>query len=85
MMKLNDKYNVYVLKNDHERMSLAKTCKSYCGKMVDKIYTLEALRSATPRGFPPRGKGRSSYKKKAVPPMLHQDGIAALIGEVLFL
>ena len=73
---------MYVKETDLEQMLQARSIKSFVSKMIDKIYTREVLKNATPSGFPPRGNGRSSYKSKPIPPMTHPDGISALIGKV---
>ena len=81
VIKLHPDYEVYVSISARDSAALAKSCKSYISQLVDKVYTQEALQSATPKGFPPRGKGRKKLREKAVMPQLHPHGKLAIVGE----
>jgi len=78
-----DHPTVFVLKKDLDKHMKSPTASIFLRQMVDKVYTREALRSATPGGFSARGKGKVYYKKKAraVKPRLHPDGLEALAGK----
>ena len=84
MVKLHKDFEVYVDKSAYTCAVGGKTCKSYVSQIVDKVYTTIALQSATPKGFPPRGKGKKKIRDKPVMPQLHPHGIKAIVGELTF-
>lgn len=81
-VKLHENYDVYVLKADLDQAVKFPKASIFLRQMVGKVYTDEALKSATPRGFPGRGKGRSACRKKKTLPRLHPDGLDALLGKM---
>ena len=81
MVKLWPTYKVYVKESDLAEAENCPTLTSFVRKMVDKVYSTEALTNATPSGMPPRGKGVQFYTKRGVPPRLHPDGFKALFGK----
>lgn len=73
---------MYVLSHELEDAKIkATTPMQFIRSMVEKVYTLEALKSSTAQGFPPRSKGAKKLKKVEVLPALHPAGRLAILGK----
>lgn len=54
-------------------------------RLIEGVFTPEALLSCTVSGLPPRGKGKAAYSDpNSVKGFLDMDGVDAIIGESLY-
>ena len=81
---MHEDYEVYALKEDIDEAESSKSTSQYVRRMCIAVYTPNALKNATPSGFPCRGKGRDTYKNGGLLPRLHPHGIKAIISKFLF-
>ena len=74
-------FEVYAQEDDIDDAEECNSSTKYIRRMMVAVYTKEAMKRATPTGFPARGKGKSHLIQKDNLPRLHPHGIKAIISK----
>lgn len=78
--------NVYCSQTQYERAEMASSATMYARRVIEGVFTLDALQKCSVSGLPPRGKGRDSYKNAgSVKPYLDPKGVNAIVCKSIFI
>lgn len=81
---IGDAQDVICSHSAYERALASNSASMAARRLLDGVFTIEAIAACSISGMPPRGKGKAAYlDASCIKPHLSPKGVTAIIGESL--